>query len=185
MRRILALPLWALAACAGVERPPAPPPPAPPPPVVAEAPPPVAPEAPPPLVAPPVEPPKAPPVAPAPPAPAAPKPAPPPPAPPAATAPPALDLTTLELRLRETKAIGVFTKLAVKNDVDDLLDRFRAVHEGRSPTPLAQLRQPFDLLILKILALLQDGDPGLARAIAGSRDAIWGVLADKSKFTKL
>ena len=73
----------------------------------------------------------------------------------------------------------------MKNDVDDLLDRFRAVHEGHSQTPLAQLRQPFDLLILKILALLQDADPGLARAIAGSRDAIWGVLTDKSKFTKL
>jgi hypothetical protein len=182
VRRILVLPLWALAACAGVERPPVPPPP-----VVVEAPPPVVAEAPPPVVAeaPPVEPPKAPPVAPTPPAPAASKPTPPPPAAPAAPVPPALDLTTLEQRLRDTKAIGVFTKLAVKNDVDDLLDRFRAVHEGRSRTALGELREPFNLLILKILALLQDGDPGLARAIAASRDAIWGVLADKSKFTKL
>lgn len=185
MRRILALPLWALAACA-VERPPAPPPP-PSPPVAAEVPAPVEAPEPDPVEAPqpaPVELPTAAPAAPKAPAPtpAAPKPAPPPPA---ATAPPALDLAGLEQRLRDTKAIGVFTKLAVKNDVDDLLDRFRAVHEGSSPTPLAELRQPFNLLILKILALLQDGDPGLARAIAASRDAIWGVLADKSKFIKL
>ena len=98
---------------------------------------------------------------------------------------PTLDLAALEKRLKDTSAIGVFTKLAVKNDVDDLLDRFRAVHAGRSSTPITQLRQPFDLLIMKILALLQDGDPGLAKAIAGSREAIWGVLADKSKFTSL
>ncbi|HET6263589.1 MAG TPA: hypothetical protein VFD95_01945 [Usitatibacter sp.] len=178
MRRILALPLWVLAACA-VERPPAPPPP-PSPPVVAEAPAPIEAPRPAPVELP--QPPPAAPKAPTPPPPAS-KPAPPPPATP--TAPPALDLAGLEQRLRDTKAIGVFTKLAVKNDVDDLLDRFRAVHEGSSPTPLAELRQPFNLLILKILALLQDSDPGLARAIAGSRDAIWSVLADKSKFIKL
>jgi len=53
----------------------------------------------------------------APKAPAAPAPS---PSKPAAT--PALDLKSLEKRLRETTAIGVFTKLALKNQVDDLLD---------------------------------------------------------------
>src|SRR5262245_25596506 len=42
-----------------------------------------------------------------------------------------VDLTSLEQRLRDTHAIGVFTKLALKNDVDDLLERFRAFHAGR------------------------------------------------------
>jgi hypothetical protein len=33
-----------------------------------------------------------------------------------------------------------------------------------------------------VLALLQDSDPPLASAIAASREAIWGILADREKF---
>jgi hypothetical protein len=107
------------------------------------------------------------------------------PTPPAAKPPsPPLDLTSLEARLRETKAIGTFTKLALKNQVDDLLAQFRAYHEGHQHT-LAELRQPYELLIMKVLSLLQDGDPSLARMISDSREAIWGILSDKSKFTKI
>jgi hypothetical protein len=96
-----------------------------------------------------------------------------------------LDLTALEARLRETKAIGTFTKLAIKNEVDDLLDKFRAYYEGRQRTTLAELRQPYEMLIMKVLSLLQDGDPSLARSIADSREALWAILSDKSKFTKI
>ena len=77
--------------------------------------------------------------------------------------PPALDLTSLEKRLRETKAVGVFTKLSLKNQVDDLLEQLAAFHEGRGQIPLAKLRQSYDLLLLKMLSLLQDKDPALAR----------------------
>lgn len=100
-------------------------------------------------------------------------------------APPPLDLDSLEKRLRETEAIGVFTKLTLKNQVDDLLDRFRAHYQGRIKTTLAELRQPYDLLILKVLTLLQDGDPPLANAILASREAIWGILSDPKKFSTL
>jgi hypothetical protein len=41
------------------------------------------------------------------------------------------------------------------------------------------------LLLLKVLGLLQDGDPQLAAAISSSREAIWGILADPAKFAKL
>ena len=100
------------------------------------------------------------------------------------TSPP-LDLTTLETRLKETKAIGVFTKIALKNQVDDLMSQFRAYYQGRAKTTLAELRQPYESLILKVLALLQDGDPELAHAIVASREAIWGILADPAKFATL
>ena len=100
-------------------------------------------------------------------------------------APPPLDLTSLEKRLRETDAIGVFTKLTLKNQVDDLLDRFQAHYEGRAKSTLPELRQPFDLLILKVLSLLQDRDSSLAGAILASREAMWGILADPVKFQKL
>ncbi|MBE2242309.1 MAG: hypothetical protein IAE86_06105 [Burkholderiaceae bacterium] len=102
------------------------------------------------------------------------------PAKPAAT--PTLDLKSLETRLKETKAIGVFTKLALKNQVDELLDQFRAYYQGRVKLTLPQLRRSYDLLVLKVLALLQDADPPLASAIASSRESIWGILSNPVKF---
>jgi len=98
---------------------------------------------------------------------------------------PPLDLTSLEKRLRETDAIGVFTKLTLKNQVDDLLDRFRAHYEGKTRTSLPELRQPFDLLMLKVLSLLQDRDSSLASAILASREAMWSILSDPAKFQSL
>jgi hypothetical protein len=95
-----------------------------------------------------------------------------------------LDLNLLETRLRETKAIGVFTKLSLKNQVDDLLDRFRAYHKRQGTVTLTELRRNYDMLMLKVLALLQDSDPSLARDIVKSRAAIWSILADPQKFTE-
>src|SRR5579862_7606085 len=69
---------------------------------------------------------------------------------------PALDLGSLRQRLRDTKAIGVFTKLSLKNQVDDLLERFRNFYSKKSTETLADLRQRYDLLLLKVLAVLQD-----------------------------
>ena len=107
------------------------------------------------------------------------------PAPKVATAPAApLDLNLLETRLRETKAIGVFTKLSLKNQVDDLLARFRAYHKRQGAVTLVELRRNYDMLMLKVLALLQDGDPSLARDVVRSRAAIWSILADPRKFTE-
>ena len=102
--------------------------------------------------------------------------------PPAAAA---LDLAALEQRLRDTRAIGLFTKLSLKNQVDDLLGAFRAHHRGQDNAPLAALRQRYDLLMLKVLTLLQDGDPPLATAIGQSREAIWRVLNDPAKLTAI
>jgi hypothetical protein len=98
---------------------------------------------------------------------------------------PPLDLKSLEARLKETKAIGVFTKLTVKNQVDELLDRFRAFYQGRLQTTLAELRRSYDMLVLKVLALLQDADPQLANAINASREAIWGILSNRERFDKV
>ena len=100
-------------------------------------------------------------------------------------APPPLDLKSLEQRLKETNAIGVMTKLSLKNQVDDLLEQFRDYYQGRLKTTLAELRRPYELLLMKVLSLLQDGDPTLAKAIYASREAIWAVLSDREKFSKL
>lgn len=95
-----------------------------------------------------------------------------------------LDLKSLEQRLKDSRAIGLMTKLSIKNQVDDLVAQFRAYHDGRQPPTLPELRRPYELLVMKLLSLLQDQDPGLAKAIHDSRDAIWGVLADRGKFLK-
>ena len=148
-------------------------------------------KAPPPGPLPPVPPPaarapKAAPRAPAAPAPVAVASPPPPPATatavkPAPSAPP-LDLAGLETRLRETKAIGMFTKIALKGQVNDLVDDFRELHAGRPRPSLVELRPPYDRLLLKVLALLQDEDPPLASAIVASREPIWNILADPARF---
>ena len=103
---------------------------------------------------------------------------------PAQAAPAPLDLKTLEQRLKETSAIGILTKLSLKNQVDDLIAKFRAYHEGVRPPTLPELRPAYQLLLMKVLSLLQDHDPALARDIDASRDAIWGVLTDPRKLAQ-
>lgn len=107
---------------------------------------------------------------------------------PAATArpaPAALDLASLEQRLRDTHAIGVFTKLSLKNQVDDLLAQFRAFYAGQGDLTLAGLRRTYELLLMKVVTLLQDEDPGLASAVMSSREAIWALLSDRNRFNNL
>ena len=96
-----------------------------------------------------------------------------------------MDVAALTARLRDTKAIGTFTKLALKNQVDDLLKQFRAHYANGQKASVDSLRQPYNMLILKVLSLLQDSDPALARTISASREAIWSILADREKFNAL
>ena len=107
--------------------------------------------------------------------------------PPAAKTPaaPALDLKALETRLKETKAMGLFTKIALKNQVDDLLDQFRKHYEGSTTVTMTALRRSYDLMLMKVLSLLQDDDQRLASDIVTSREAIWDLLADPKKFAAL
>ena len=102
----------------------------------------------------------------------------------AAAAAPTLDLDALKARLRATKAIGVFTKISLKNKVDDLMKQFTEHYQGKKP-PLAELRLSYDLLMMKVLSLLQDSDQTLASEVVSSREAIWALLADEKKFFAL
>jgi hypothetical protein len=100
-------------------------------------------------------------------------------------APPPLDLKALKEQLKDTSAIGFFTKITLKNQVDDLLDEFRGYYQGKSKRTKTDLRRSYDLLILKVLSLLQDEDQKLASAVVASREAIWDLLADPEKFATL
>ena len=96
-----------------------------------------------------------------------------------------LDLEALKARLRATKAIGVFTKLALKNKVDDLMKQFREYYQGKSKLTMPELRRSYDLLMMKVLSLLQDADQKLASAIVSSREAIWSLLVNPKTFATL
>jgi hypothetical protein len=93
-----------------------------------------------------------------------------------------LDFTSLVTRLRKTKAINLRTKVAVKNESDDLLEQFRAYHAQHGTATLAELRQSYDSLLFKLHSLLEDADPPLAEDIGRSRAAIWAILADPTTF---
>ena len=76
----------------------------------------------------------------------------------------------------------MLTKISVKNQSDDLLEKFRAYHKQQGAPTITELRRSYDMLFLKLLSLLQDGDPPLAKDIDRSRGAIWEILADPKKF---
>jgi len=58
------------------------------------------------------------------------------------------------------KAIGVFTKLSLKR--------------GPRPDPLAKLRESYDLLLLKVLSLLQDKGSGHRRIARSALESSGG-----------
>jgi hypothetical protein len=78
----------------------------------------------------------------------------------------------------------VLTKLALKNQIDDLVEKLRAYHRQQGTATLPELRRSYDMLFLKVLSLLHDSDPPLARHIVESRAAIWDSLVDAKKFTE-
>ena len=95
------------------------------------------------------------------------------------------DINALEARLRDTKAIGFFTKLALKNPIDDLMGLFRRFHAHEEETPVKKLRDHFNLLFMKVVTLLQDRDPALGQEIAKGREILWAKLADPTEFARL
>ena len=105
-------------------------------------------------------------------------------APDAAPAPPAISLEELGERIKATPAIGTFSKLALKNDIDDLVDDLRGYHQHHAGD-LHDLHQRYEALVLKLLTLLEDDEPELAMALARSREDIWSRLVNPVEFAKL
>ncbi len=95
-----------------------------------------------------------------------------------------VDLDQLTQRLKDTSAIGLFTKLELKSQIDELVEKARASHERGVPS-LERVHERFDLLVLKLLSLLQDDAPALAAEVAASRDSLWALLADPVQLSRL
>jgi hypothetical protein len=104
------------------------------------------------------------------------------PAPSAIAPQPALDIPALKLRLRDTRGMGVLAKLSLRQELDKLLRQLRSQHDSGQTSGLALLRVPYNSLVQKVLAALREGDPELANSILASREAIWTILSDRTKF---
>lgn len=90
----------------------------------------------------------------------------------------AIDMETLTSRLKETKAIGFFTKLAIRNDVSDLMDDVKRYRKkSMLATKMKEIRESFEGLLMKIVALLDD-DPELSRDLYVGRESIWKSLLE-------
>ena len=93
-----------------------------------------------------------------------------------------LNLESLELRLRKTDSVGLFTKLALKAELDRLLEDFSLHHLGRSGYGIEALMARFERLMGRTLKLVREGDPVLFRTLASSREALRTVFSDSAKF---
>lgn len=115
-------------------------------------------------------------------------PAPSPPTEPASPATPpaesAISLEELGAQIKQTPALGTFTKLSLKNDLDDLVDGLRGYH-ARKEGDLDDLHQRYEALVLKLMTLLEEDEPELALALGRSRERIWKRLLDPVEFAKL
>ncbi len=85
------------------------------------------------------------------------------------------DMDVLIERLKQTDAIGVFTKLAIRSDALDMMAMVKAYRRHLAKYSLKELRARFNGLLLKVLALLND-DPKLSRDIYLARECIWKSL---------
>ncbi len=98
---------------------------------------------------------------------------------------PALDLASLLSRIRQSNALGFFTKLALKNAIDDLLAEIDGFNTNVMKGPLKLLREHYNLQLVKQLALLEEDDPALFRDIAASGEALWATLSNPITFKRL
>jgi len=84
----------------------------------------------------------------------------------------------------DSKAIGLLTKLSLKREIDTFKADLKAVHDGSKGT-LAQMHERYDLMVNKLMTLLQAKDPGLAKEIADARAFLWSKLADPNQFKRM
>lgn len=89
-----------------------------------------------------------------------------------------VNFDALKERLKNTDAIGFFTKLAIRNDIVDLMDKIKRYRkQSMLKEKMQEIRTSFDGLLLKIIALLEE-DPDLSRDLYVGRESIWESLLE-------
>ena len=88
------------------------------------------------------------------------------------------NLDTLITKLKETKALGVFTKLALKGDMEEIIAMANGYQRVAAFSELQSVRELFDGLVLKTITLLNDKDPNLAADMYQARDLVWQSILE-------
>lgn len=96
-----------------------------------------------------------------------------------------IELEMLEARVRDTSAVGPFTKIKLKQEINKLLNKAKAFHNGSSRLTLDQLKEQYDLLYMKVVSLIQDKDTELHHQLCNSWDPIWEYLKDPAVLNQL
>jgi len=97
----------------------------------------------------------------------------------------ALDVAALRVRLKDTPAIGPVAKPRLKSEIEDLMRDLAAFHAGRATETLDGLHARYRDLVLRVIALLEQGDASLAHDLTVSTDLLWATLADPGQFATL
>jgi hypothetical protein len=97
----------------------------------------------------------------------------------------ALDVATLRVRLKDTPAIGPVAKLRLKSEIEHLVRDLAEFHAGRGTETLDELHALYRDLVLRVIALLEQGDASLAHDLTVSTDQLWATLADPGQFASL
>lgn len=95
------------------------------------------------------------------------------------------DLDALVDRVSHSKFLGFFTKISLKQDIDRLLDSVRDFHNGSGEESLEKARERYDVMVHKLIVLLQDKDKDLAKSIDDGRERLWAILSDEKKFATI
>ncbi len=99
--------------------------------------------------------------------------------------PAAFDARHLEEGLRNTRAVGVFTKLSLAGEAKRIHAALLDYHAGTGGATLEQLRERYDLLINEIMLLIQDKDTDLSAELAAAREPLWAALSDAESIKAL
>jgi len=104
---------------------------------------------------------------------------------PAGAASDSYDYSALVDGISKSKQLGLMTKLSIRKDANGFLKSMGAFHDGKSDLTLDQLHEQYDVMVTKLLVLVQDKDQALAADINDARDDLWATLSDAEKFAKL
>lgn len=96
-----------------------------------------------------------------------------------------VDLHTLAEGLKNSGAVGLVEKLRLKSAIDQLIDRFKAYHQGGRGFTLPQLQEQYDLLMMRIARQLQDKDLPLHGQLCNAWGSIWTALQDRDRFAEM
>ena len=94
------------------------------------------------------------------------------------------DLKMLVGLLKKTRAVGLLTKNRLRIDIKTLISRLEAAHNGTGPFTLAEIQEQYDVLLMKIAAMLQDKDIFLHQKLCNAWDSLWADLKDPDKFRR-